>query len=100
MLPAIRPGDIVTIRSGLPTEASTGDVVLFMREGRFFVHRVVGRGVAGLVTKGDAIPAEDPPVQPHEFLGFVISTLRGPRLLPWASRLYARLKTLALGGAR
>ena len=94
MLPAIRPGDIVTVRSGEPAEASPGDVVLFMRENRFFVHRVVRSEMSGLVTRGDAVPAEDPPVQPYEFLGFVVATQRGPRLLPLAGRLLSRLKAL------
>ena len=114
MLPAIRPGDIVMVRRGLPAEASSGDVVLFVRDARLFAHRVVERRGSFLVTRGDAVPAADPPVQPHEFLGFVVSTQRGRRpprtprqtalgraaamifrRSPWAGRFYMRLNALA-----
>ena len=94
-----------------------GDVVLFVRDGRFFVHRVVERRGRQVVTRGDAVPVADPPVQPHEFLGFVVSTQRGRRPAcaprqtaltraaatvfrrsPWAGRIYTRLTALASRG--
>ena len=117
MLPAIRPGDIVTVRSGLPARAAIGEVVLFLRESRFFVHRVVGRRGSALVTRGDALATPDPPVEPGEFLGFVVATERGRRppagprqsaldraaaslfrRSPFAGRLFTRLNALASRG--
>lgn len=95
MLPAIRPGDLVTVRRGAPAEARAGDVILFHRDGRFFTHRVVSRQGESLVTRGDAVAALDPPVQPGEFLGIVVSTQRGrgPALdcarTTWLQRLAA-----------
>lgn len=114
MLPAIRPGDIVTVRRASPAEASRGDVVLFVRDGRFFTHRVIERRGSSMVTRGDAVAVEDPPVHPNEFLGIVISTQRGhrPASVPrqtslgraaatifrrssWAGRVFTRLNGLA-----
>ena len=45
MTPAILPGDLVSIRHVDLDEISAGEVVLFLQNGRLFVHRVVGRNV-------------------------------------------------------
>lgn len=77
MLPAIRPGDLVSVRRCGPAQASIGDVVLFQRDGRLFAHRVVRLEAESLVTRGDAVATDDPPVRATEFLGIVESTQRG-----------------------
>jgi signal peptidase I len=85
MFPWIRSGDLVFVRSFAYEQASRGDVVLFERAGRLFVHRVIQSAVAGgigtqlgeLVTKGDALDHEDEPVTRAEFLGRVIRVHRG-----------------------
>src|SRR5580658_6145615 len=40
MIPSIYPGDLLTVRSESIAEARTGEIVLFLLGGRFFVHRV------------------------------------------------------------
>ena len=63
MTPWIRSGDLVFIKRYDFERVSAGDVVLFEREGRFFVHRMMGREqtvraaqkVVRLITKGDAL---------------------------------------------
>jgi signal peptidase I len=87
MFPWIRSGDLVFVRSFSYEQASRGDVVLYEREGRLFVHRVIHGAVAGagtkrpgvLITKGDALDGEDEPVTRAEFLGRVIRLHRGSR---------------------
>jgi signal peptidase I len=87
MFPWIRSGDLVFVRSFSYEQASRGDVVLYEREGRLFVHRVIGAAVAGavakqggaLITKGDALDEEDEPLTRAEFLGRVIRVHRGDR---------------------
>ena len=87
MFPWIRSGDLVFVRSFAYEQASRGDVVLYERGGRLFVHRVIRGAVAGagikrpaaLVTKGDALDGEDEPVTRAEFLGRVIRLHRGGR---------------------
>jgi signal peptidase len=43
MLPAVWPGDILSVRSHDVVEALPGDIVLFGREGTLVAHRVVER---------------------------------------------------------
>jgi signal peptidase I len=94
MFPWIRTGDLVFVRACSLEQAARGDVILFERDARLFVHRVIrrgatrfGDGAAGhvatsgnlLVTKGDALDATDAPVTRAEFLGRVIRVHRGNR---------------------
>lgn len=88
MAPAILPGDLVVVRRAGLDEISAGDVVLFGRDGRFFVHRTVRRSIATsadgagrscLVTRGDRLQQDDPPVSSKEILGRAISLVRDGR---------------------
>ena len=92
MFPWIRSGDLVFVRSFAYEQASRGDVVLFERAGRLFVHRVIRAAAAAaggesgaLITKGDALDAEDEPVTRAEFLGRVIRVHRGDRHIDMGS---------------
>ncbi|HUJ96336.1 MAG TPA: S24/S26 family peptidase [Terriglobales bacterium] len=73
MLPTLWPGDIVTIDSCDLDHARRGDLVLYRREERFFVHRVIGTSADEefLIARGDCIAQEDPPVCSAAFLGRV-----------------------------
>ncbi|MES2937493.1 MAG: S24/S26 family peptidase [Pseudomonadota bacterium] len=77
MLPSVLPGDVVFVRHGGADAARCGDLVLFQREQRLYVHRVIGRQGADLVTQGDANPRPDDQVQASEFLGTVVRQWRG-----------------------
>lgn len=81
MLPSIWPGDLLTIQGVACNEVVAGDIVLVLRDRRFFVHRLVGLrlGQDGLlwVTRGDAMPHDDPPAAASEVLGRVASIRRG-----------------------
>ncbi len=85
MLPAIFPGDILQVRGQAVDEFQAGDVVLFSRDCRFFSHRVIrvehNCAERTLIARGDALPAEDPPVHGAEILGRVISVERGGKLI-------------------
>jgi signal peptidase I len=104
MVPAMLPGDLVSIRSASVDEISVGQVVLFLQNGRLFVHRVVGRNrvsPAGdpeehyLITRGDRLRHDDPPVFSREVLGRVVSIERDHRHIGFAphgsNSLIARL---------
>jgi len=71
-----------------------GNVILFERDGRYFIHRVLrcmrrsGAGAANatgpaamLLTKGDALDGRDLPVSQGEFLGRAIRSHRRRRHL-------------------
>jgi signal peptidase I len=88
MVPAILPGDLVSIHRASLQDVSLGDVVLFLREGRLFAHRVVDRKVAAnasdpdeafLITRGDRLRHADAPVSAPELLGRVVSIERDHR---------------------
>ena len=88
MVPSILPGDLVSIHRASLQEISPGEVVLFLQRGRLFVHRVVARKVVAtadspeepcLITRGDRLRHDDPPVSSHELLGRVVSVERDNR---------------------
>jgi signal peptidase I len=96
MLPAIRPRDLLLIRRCSMRSARVGDVVLFMRDARLFVHRVVSARGAQLITRGDALDTPDEPIGSAELLGRVERVVRRGRVMRpsacrpgsrWAARL-------------
>jgi signal peptidase len=118
MLPAVWPGDVLTIRRQGLEEIRPGDLVLSRREGRFVAHRVVqcgsgtlplsvtgyGQPATGyrpesgcaaslLITRGDRLRTPDPPVAAGDLLGRVVWIERGGRRvdprLTWSGRLSA-----------
>jgi hypothetical protein len=101
MVPSILPGDLICVQRAGVSEISAGEIVLYARDGRMFAHRVVspagGAGDAPLITRGDRLCHNDPPVSSSELLGRVTSLERGNfqrrpalRLCGW-ERLIARL---------
>ena len=67
MLPSIWPGDIACVSR--VAAYRPGDVVLFSRKGRLFVHRVVEMSGGAVVTRGDSMLDADPPVAVSDVLG-------------------------------
>jgi signal peptidase I len=88
MVPSILPGDLISIQRASLSQISAGEVVLFEREGRLFAHRVVrtagSADMPQLITRGDRLGYNDPPVSAAELLGRVTSIERDRRaiLLP------------------
>ncbi|HYB90313.1 MAG TPA: S24/S26 family peptidase [Candidatus Binataceae bacterium] len=101
MLPSVWPGDVLLVRGGGDSVPSIGQIVLFLRDGRLFAHRVVARSDAGgrasVVTRGDAVPQCDAPIPGSEVLGSVAGILRdgSPRVPP--SELSRGTRLLAFG---
>jgi len=84
MFPCMQPGDLLDVRRPAgPIE--TGDVVVFQRQDRLVVHRVVGRTGDLIITRGDRLRYPDAPVPAAEILGCVAAIERGGR--PIAPRL-------------
>ena len=75
MLPTVWPGDTIEIEHVSSEYISTGDIALFGREGRLFIHRVVGKDgdldSLRMITQGDGMAHPDPPVAASELLGKV-----------------------------
>jgi hypothetical protein len=97
MSPAVPSESIVNVVAVDIGSVKTGALVAFLRDDRIFVHRVVsahsGGGVVQLVTRGDALASDDPPITSLEFLGAVTAVIPpGKRSL--TRRVSARLRTL------
>ena len=71
MLPSIWPGDVVSVEHKAAQEIVPGDIVLVVRPGRFFLHRLIEKHNSGWVTRGDSLPQNDEPVAEAEVLGKV-----------------------------
>jgi len=109
MLPTLWPGDVIAVRLAPDCDVSPGKLVVYPWEGpeeytvqrvvrwdpdalspttgvivnMFTVHRVVRHEPNVLITRGDALPADDPPVQRSQIFGEVIAIQRGKsRLIP------------------
>jgi signal peptidase I len=83
MLPSVWPGDLLTIERVAQDEVVPGDIILVLRNQRPFIHRLVQKRSSenGLswITRGDAMPDNDPPTAASELLGRVTSIDRGNR---------------------
>jgi signal peptidase I len=99
MLPAIWPGDILRVRPSVEIPPDRGSVVLFLRDGRLFAHRVFGRSGAQLITCGDSVPHCDAPMAVADVLGTVAGLVReGKSERPVPSRtLTQRMAASAIG---
>lgn len=92
MVPAMRPGDLITVERADAAQIAPGEIVVFARSGRLVVHRVTGitanrgsansggsEGDAVLQTRGDCARRKDPIVRGSELLGRVTEIERGGR---------------------
>ena len=97
MVPSILPGDLISIQRANLSEISSGEIVLYSRDGRLFAHRVVARAGSHddprLITRGDRLSHNDPSVSSSELLGRVTSIQcadgRGHRRVQPEARLSA-----------
>jgi len=102
MIPSIYPGDLLTVRSHTIADARQGQIVLALREGRFWAHRIIRKWRDGnrvvLATRGDALAQEDPSLDENQLLGRVVSIVRFGKAVDVAhvDGLWIKLKRLAV----
>lgn len=93
MVPAIRPGDLISVERVSVGDVSPGEVVVFAREGRLIAHRVVARTGSPdegyLITRGDRTRRNDALVSSAELVGRVARIERGGFGVRARSRLNA-----------
>lgn len=77
MLPALWPGDIVQVASCSIADVEPGDIVLAMRDNRFFLHRFTAlcSGNA-LLLRGDSMPGHDPLLPSEALLGRLVEVVK------------------------
>jgi hypothetical protein len=95
MLPSIWPGDILHIERKAANETAPGDIVLVLRGGRFFVHRLLEKRGCEWITRGDSLPQNDPPVAEAQVLGRVSLIHRVTGVIVPKPRLSVVGRTLA-----
>jgi hypothetical protein len=98
MLPSIWPGDTLLVEREGVSGLTAGDIAVYLRCGRLFAHRVLRVAPdrpARIVTRGDALEEDDPPVLAREIVGRVAAVVPGPRLAYRFRRLRAALKSAA-----
>jgi len=113
MLPAVWPGDVLTIEGSSAIAPVPGDIVLALRNQQPCIHRVKEvlncDGRILWVTRGDAVPQSDPPVEASDLLGKVScihrnrrrivprrKPLPGSRLFAWMLCRWDRLRSVCL----
>ena len=70
MLPSLWPGEVVEIAGCKTEDVRPGDVVLALREGRFFLHRFMKRaGHDRFTLRGDSMPSADPEFSSEALIG-------------------------------
>jgi signal peptidase I len=81
MIPALCPGELVSVERTSIAEIRPGQIVVFAREGRLIAHRVASSVQNSdkpyLVTRGDRLRRSDAPVSGYEFVGRVTHVERG-----------------------
>jgi hypothetical protein len=85
MLPTLWPGDLLRIERTDAQAIRLGDLALFRREERLYIHRLIamGRPADGVLTaRGDSMPQADPPFSPGQLLGRVTRVIREGREIP------------------
>jgi signal peptidase I len=98
MLPTLWPGDCLTIQSHSFEQVQPGDLVLYARSGRLFIHRVMRKCRIGeehcLIARGDCMTEDDPPIHETDLLGKVtLIHRRNTRIVPGLKMPPARLLT-------
>lgn len=98
MAPLVRAGDRLHLTRTAFADIRPGQLVAYERGGQLVVHRVLSRGPAGLVTKGDGLSGRDAPVAASDVLGRVttIVTRDGRTIRLDGSRWRALGRLLAL----
>jgi len=91
MLPAIWPGDVVTVERHASNQLQPGRIILFSRDGRLTTHRIVRVSQEHIVTRGDSLPALDVPVQHTDVVGQVAGICRNGHPVNPQYTLFQRL---------
>ena len=107
MLPAIHPGDCLTIRSLGANLPARGEIVLSRRPGGFRIHRVArvvqhADGTLLYVLQGDSLSEPDPAIPLDEVLGRITSLVRSGTFcdVPLTLSLYRRVLRALIRNSR
>ena len=91
MLPAVWPGDVITVQHRIWSDLCPGQIVLYRRDSRLIAHRIQSLSEGRMLTKGDSLVAVDPPVEESEIIGQVVRISRGSRTVSPEQTLWQRI---------
>jgi hypothetical protein len=87
MLPALWPGDIVEIAPCSPRDPRQGEIVLALRDGRLFLHRLIAPiDAGGFLLCGDSMPAPDPCFPIECLLGRLVRRSSAEQSYSWSDQ--------------
>lgn len=99
MLPTVWPGDTLVVEHTGSDHPVSGDIVLVLREGRLFAHRLVGNAgdvdSTRILTRGDAMQCLDPPVDKSGLVGKVTRIVRNGKSIAPRRELRASERAIA-----
>lgn len=90
MLPAIWPGDVITVRHCEAAGLRPGEIVFYMRPEGLVAHRVVANSGGRLISRGDSLSDCDRPVSSADILGQVVAIERNGRRISPAQSTWQR----------
>ena len=96
MLPSLWPGDVVEIANCSLEDVRPGEVVLALRDGRLFLHRLVATQPNAFVLRGDSMPGPDPWFAGEAFVGRLVRDSRHNSVRDFQRRVM-RILARALG---
>jgi len=97
MLPALWPGDIVEIAICSLEDLRPGEIVLALRDSRFFLHRFVAPcKPSGFLLCGDSMPGSDPQFPLEAFLGRLVRNANDAFDTTWFAVKWSRALGLLL----
>ena len=96
MIPAIWPGDVVVVHRSDGVELKPGEIVLSMREEKLVAHRIVYICDDSVITRGDTLYSDDPPIGKSEIVGRVICLIRYGRRVHLKQSAWQRISTYIL----
>lgn len=99
MEPMIHINDVFLVWPN--SDWKVGDIVMYrpqVLQAEYIVHRIIGIGESGFITKGDNAPYPDqdngePQVRPEQMIGKVVTINGNPVVIPGLGKLSAGVKT-------
>lgn len=96
MVPALWPGDLLTVCSCCPYDLAQDSIIVFRQDQQLIVHRLIHRNGDQIVTRGDARRRLDKPVVTSQIVGRVEIVMRNGRRVDPRDSLWQRLIAVCL----
>jgi signal peptidase len=96
MMPAVWPGDVITVRRRDVAELRPGQIVLYRQEQKLVAHRIVCVRGDRVTTRGDSLRYDDPPIRESDIVGQVVCLHRNGRRVHLKQSFWQRVSSSIL----